>query len=185
MKPEQIKLPRTRTEAQAASRVRKVLTNGARDVEARFTEPDDDWEPIWLVATQDTGYIVAPGNVTAQDKHVMVEAVAAFARQKGAVCVGHLHSSWMVWHQDMTRERMDEVTAQMEANAGSTEGIPERREVLLLAVHTASRSSIAMADITRHDGAPPTLAAFRQYGDGGNFAGAMVDPIHDALIKLG
>jgi hypothetical protein len=179
---QRIKLPRSRSEAEAASIVYRTMDRGARAVATQFTEPDDDWDPVWLAATQTYGVILAPGDI---DKLDMVESVAVIARKMGAVAVGHVHSSWAVLADDVGEQRMREIQQHMETHDGSTEGLPERTEVVMLAVHTASRSNIRLAPIQRTTTAPPTLGPWRTFPSGGGVTGAMVDPLRRALHRLG
>jgi len=181
--PEGIKfrLPRSRSESEAASRVRRVLETGCRAVGEAFDQPDDDWDPMWLLVGRDWGLFVA-GDL---HKHAMAEMVGAMTRKLGAIAVGHLHSSWMVDAEHVGRDRLREINTYME-RGGSLEELPERREVLLLNVHTASRSQTYTADITRADDAPPALEKFRLWDiPGGTVSGAMVDPLREGLVKLG
>jgi len=192
---EGIKVPPTEGEAGAVLAAYKLLTEGALRVQQRFTKPDDDWWPIWLTLTRTQGTILTPERFAPQDKQPTVAAVARWARRVGAVCVGHLHSSWTVIADQhggrIPVERMQAIHRQMVAQHGSTVGIPERMEVVMVALHTASGSAMHVADIERHAGAPPTLAPFRllvdehREGDDSGMEGVMIDPLREAVWRRG
>ncbi len=185
-----MRVPATATEREAAEVIYGVLSSGAQEVGATFTEPDDDWEPVWMVNDgKGHGTVLAPDRMEgASGKTAMTHAVAYFARKVGAVAIGHLTSSWIVEHKDVSAERMREVREQMDANDGSTEGIPERREVLLVAVYTAGGFKHRLASIERHDG-PPTLGPWEVFADsereGLSIDGRMATPLQESLRRLG
>ena len=164
----------------------EVLTTGARRTERGFREPDDDWFPMWLVLTQRQGALIT-GNAEKRD---MAEYVGRWARRVGAVCIAHLHSSWLVHSEDVGLERMRQLHQQMLDRDGSTEGIAERREIVLLAVYSAGTARQYHAAIHRHSDAPPTLGAFELIDDtatsgDARVEGAMVDPLVEALVRVG
>lgn len=177
-----IRVPPTTSEADAIEVAYRVLSVGARDNLREFTEPDDDWMPIWFVVTQRQGTVIS-GNAP---KHEMAEYVGRWARHVGAVAIGHLHSSWLVNAEDIGEERMRE----LQQRGGLTEGIAERQEILLLGLYSATTARQHHAGITRHENAPPTLSAFDLVYDSANpkhtdLVGAMVDPLREALVRLG
>lgn len=92
-----IRVPRTETEA--ADVARDALATGARRTSESFTEPDEDWAPMWFVVTSEHGTLIA-GDA---HKHDMARYVAGFARRVGAVAIGHLHSSWYVDQSTVSR----------------------------------------------------------------------------------
>lgn len=176
-----IKVPPTKSEREAHETVRHVLERGALAAEGNFTKPKDDWDPVWLVLTSTQGTMLFPGPDV--EKYDMVEAVGALARRWSAMAIGHLHSSWMVVGPELARRAFDQ--------HGSTEGIEERFEVLLLATYTAGNARHYTARIQRSDDAPPTLDPFElmfdtaTVKDGMNVTGAMVDPLMEALERVG
>jgi len=184
-----IKLPESESERDAVDAVYGCLTTGSEEVGRGFTESDDDWSPMWLVATAaGQGTIITPVEMLDQaDKIAITEYVARFARKVGAVAVGHLNSSWLVATEDVGEARMKEIDAQMKAQYGSTEGIPERREILMLIIYTATSWRQYHASIERHDG-PPTLAPWVLMGSSDkswNLTGTMSDPIRESLRRMG
>jgi hypothetical protein len=80
---------------------------------------------------------------------------------------------------------MAQIVRQMNTHGGSTDGIPERREILLLQVFTASTCAAWHADILRRPDGPPTLAEFEPMPDADHMSGLMVDPLRDALVRIG
>jgi len=185
--PNGIKIPPTKNEAEAMDLAYDILHRGALSVGEGFEDPDDDWMPMWLVLTKDQGHFMTPAGV---DKYMMVEAVGHWAREHGAICVAHLDSTWMVKQtEDMTKERADEIFAQMQEQHGSTEGIPERTEQVMLAVYTASAYRFYQAPIIRHEGGPPTLEPFELVfssdSTDSDLHGAMVEPIRQAIWRRG
>ena len=174
-----IQVPPTESESDAHDVVRDVLQSGAERVGAKFTEPDDDWDPIWMIVTKTQGTLLMPGSDV--DKYEMTDAVATLARRWGAIGLGHLHSSWIVTDPES-------VAIATERN-GSTVGLP-RDEVLLLATYTAGNARHYTASITRHEDGPPTLGPFELMFDATEneivkLAGAMVDPLMKALERVG
>lgn len=185
-----IRVPASRSEREAAQVVRDVLEQGCRKVAAELTEPDDDWDPIYLVVTP-----AGQGTVFAGfgDKYAVTDAVAAFARRVGAVAIGHLASTWQV-HADTVGEagkaRADALQRRVQQQGGSTEGIPGRFEAVMIGVYTASGFVVEHARIERHDDAPPTLGGFDVVLDSREresveVIGRMVDPLREALVRLG
>ena len=67
-----ITVPPTQTETEALAVAYDVLVDGARATGAAFTEPDDDWAPMWLVLTQSQGTLLT-GNA---DKYTLTDQVA-------------------------------------------------------------------------------------------------------------
>lgn len=182
-----IRIPPTATEREALEVAYDLLATGARRVGETFTEPDDDWRPLWVLLTDTQATIVTPGDDV--DKHAATDYVGRLARRWGAVAVGHLHSSWMVTFEDVDAERMAEIQRYMRERHGSTEGLPERREVLLIAAYSATTARQWHAAIHRDDTQPPTLGTFDLMldttHDDVDLSGAMVDPLRDALRKVG
>ena len=177
-----IRLPATRSAAEAAEHVRSALEHGARNVQYEFTDPDDDWTPIWLIVTPDGSGTIITGNL---HKHDMARRVGALARRFGAVALGHLHSSWMVSVEDVSDERMKIIGSGRVAVSDQ----PERREIILLAVYTAGTAKQLVAPIIRHVDRPPELGPFESplpdIPDDVTYSGAMVDPLQEALVKVG
>ena len=185
-----IRLPESESEQDAVDAIYGCLTSGSQDVGRGFTKADDDWHPLWLVTTAaGQGTIISPVEMIDQaDKIAITEYVARFARKVGAVAVGHLNSSWLVAAEDVGDERMKEINALMKAQYGSTEGIPERREILMLIIYTATSWRQYYADIKRHDGRPPTLKPWVLMGSSEqswNLTGTMSDPIRESLRRIG
>jgi hypothetical protein len=181
-----IRIPPSETEAEALQNALTSLENGARGVAKNFTRPDDDWRPVWLVVTADGhGTFLAPVSITGgRDKRAITARVAEFARSRGAVAIAHLHSSWVVTRSDVSEERHREIERHMDTHDGSTEGIPERREALLIAGYTATLVRIGMATITRHPDRPPTLGSI-EFGEPDEWRGRMAEPLAEALRRIG
>ena len=177
---ETMRIRAPKSEAQAVEVARATLNDGCRRVGAEFTEPDDDWSPMWLVVEKKEASLLTSD----ANKHVMAEAVGVFARRRAAIAIGHLHSSWLVDYQGMSPLRAKAIQREMEAT-GTTEGIPERIEVLLLATYSASIAKAWTARILRRDGRPPLLGLFKPMPGHGQMGGAMVDPLRKGLVKLG
>lgn len=183
---ERIRLPPTKTEAEMMKVMRDLLTGGAHHVGKGFKDPDDDWQPIWLVAQKDAGTIIS-GDL---HKHDMTQMVSLYARNVGAIGVGTVQSAWMVGTgMGMSPERAREAQAYMEAHGGETKGIPERVEVVMVALYTATAWEYHMARIFRRKRRPPRLGPFEKNlgSDEGktHTSGAMVDPIQQALRRMG
>ena len=184
-----VRVPPTASELEAQAAVSETLLNGARKVEAKLTEPDDDWQPIWLVLTPAQGTVLTPETLRNDaEKDRMVRTVAEFARRVGATAIGHLHSSWHVPPTKVSPERLDEIQAHME-RFGTTEGVPEREEGLLIAVYTATTYRTVIVPIVRHENAPPTLGElelmFSSSDEDAKLEGRMVDPLRAALRRYG
>jgi hypothetical protein len=179
-----ITVPETTTEHDAHNVIGDTLRTGVLGILDTFEDPDDDWDPVWMVLTRTQGTILAPG--PGVEKYEMTAAVAALARRWSAIAVGHLHSSWIVFAEDAGQQAMKDY---IDGGGGSTEGLA-RRECLLLASYTASRAINRVAYIHRHEQAPPTLGPFEVIIDtsranGENLAGAMVEPFLEALQRVG
>jgi hypothetical protein len=182
-----IRLPPSESDRDALDAIFGTLSEGVKTVAEGFYDPDDDWAPIWIVLAPAGLGTVLTGDL---HKHDMTEYVGRYARKVGAIGIGHLHSSWVVMAEDgISDGRYDEIVRQMRAQDGSTEGIPERREVLLLATYTATAWASYLARIERHAGHPPTLGPFERWGSDDpakvSMEGPMVDPLQDALKRIG
>ena len=177
---ETMKIRPPKSEAQAVEVARATLNDGCRRVGADFTDPDEDWSPMWLVVEKKVASLLTSD----VHKHVMAEAVGFYARRHAAIAIGHLHSSWLVDYQSMSPLRAKAIQREMEAT-GTTEGIPERIEVLLLATYSASIAKGWTARILRREDRPPVLGLFRPMPGHGQMGGAMVDPLRAGLVKLG
>lgn len=181
-----IRLPPTVTEAATLREVVASMRRGALGVEQEFTDPDDDWAAMWLVVAPGGLGTLLTGNA---DKHVMTEYVGRYARKVGAIGIGHVHSSWLVLASEIGDRRMAEIHRQLEAGV-SLETFPERIEVVLLNAFTASAWEMHTARIQRRPDAPPELDPFECVQssadqENGSIGGAMVDPLQDALRRLG
>lgn len=189
MKRRGVTIPPTASEVESAEVAFDVLRKGSVQVGQRFTKPDDDWSPIWLVLTPTQGTTMTPESMRDNaEKNRMVDTVAAYAQRVGAVAIGHLNSSWQIPPGKVSDERMDEIVAWMNSHGGSTEGVPEREEIVLIAVYTATTYWMYTALITRHENAPPTLGSYELMhtsSDKGDLSGRMVDPLRDALRRYG
>jgi hypothetical protein len=94
----------------------------------------------------------------------------------------------MISAENMSRERMEEAHAQMQRQDGSTEGIPERTEQVMIATYSASLWQLRFAPIIRHDNAPPTLGEWDEpydSKDSDRAEGAMFDPMRRAVWRMG
>jgi hypothetical protein len=180
-------IPPSSGEVEAMDSVYEVLSSGAVSNGERFEDPDDDWLAVWLVATKDQATLIT-GDA---HKYDMVEYVAQFARRIGAIVVGHLHSSWVVLAADLgSPEEVDRVMEQMRRNEGSTEGIEQRKEIIMLGVYGARAARLYTAAIHRDGVHPPRLDDFALVSDSTdgsdfNLDGAMVDPLREALTHVG
>lgn len=174
-----IAVPPTTTEQEAMELVHNLLTTWAKQRQSGL-KPDEDWMPIWLILTPGHGTLIT-GNLTPR---AMTKRAADFARRVGATAIGHLHTSWTVPLAEMTEERAREAHALALKQDGSTEGIPERYESLLLTIHTASQQRMYIARLTRSTDQPPALGEFEPEPDIG-MDGAMIDPLVAALKRIG
>lgn len=180
---ERIALPPTSTEREVLEMLHELLTGGAYRVGNDFVDPDDDWVPIYIIVDKMGGALFT-GDA---HKHDMVQLVAMIARATGAIGVGMAHSAWSVAAEDMTKERAEEVLEYQE-RGGKIEDLPERREIVIVALYTASQCQIHTARIERREGKPPLLGEFRKSldtADHQTVSGAMVDPIQESLMKIG
>lgn len=176
------RLPSTKTEAEGRTLVFQVLASGAHSVEALFTEPDDDWMPIWMVVEAKGQARMITGNL---HKHEMADRVAEIAKELGAVAVGFLSSAWALNVESAGgQEQLNELADEMERTGQAIEEMAERVEQVMISVHSASQIEVWCADIKRHETRPPKLGPFVQF-EGGVVAGRMSDPLQRALIREG
>ena len=178
---ETLRIRPPKSEAQAVEVARSTLNVGCRRVGGEFTEPDDDWEQMFLVVERKIATLIT-GDA---HKHAMAEAVGWFAHRRHALAIGHLASSWMVDFQGVDAADARRIQREVEAAGGSTEGLPNRIEILLLATYSASIARGYYARILRHEDQPPKLGLFERMPDHGVMQGAMVDPLRESLVKLG
>jgi hypothetical protein len=162
------------------------LAAGARRVGKGFKRPNDDWAPIWLVMTPDGhGTLITAGTDFNTGKRLMARAVGEFARIGGAHVVAWVHSGWIIETAKLSPERTQAIRRRMLEQDGSTEGIPERVEALVILVLSATRVDYHQAYIRRAPGRPPRLGPFRHTPEASGLSGAMYEPLQAALRRLG
>lgn len=145
-----------------------------------FTEPDDDWEPMLLMETEDEEMGMAPlGPLMTDEMHkdvlanyVLPEAIRAF-RPRVIIMV---MSTWtsLIASEHMGTDKHIPPSKQ-----------PDRSERLLLLEFT--REGIGRqgwAQIVRHEDKPPTLGEWDDF-PADAFGGRFVDPILAAMKALG
>ena len=177
-----MRVPPSRSEQEALATAFTVLTSGARSVGLTFTEPDDDWMPIWMVVEPNGTATMITGDV---HKHEMARRVAAMAKEKGAIAVGFISSVWTLDSERVgSPEQLQEVLDRIQRVGGSLEFVPGRLEQVMIATYSASTVQLHSALISRYEDKPPKLGPFQPYLDG-DLDGVMVRPIQAALIHQG
>lgn len=181
---QEIRVPPSRNETEALERVRSVLIDGARQIGEDFTQPDDDWMPLWMVVEPQG---LATMIFSDLDKYELMTAVAIFAKLKGAIAVGFVSSVWALAAEGVgSSEELQKVMDRIQRAGGSLEDVPGREEQVMITTYSATKVELHRAVITRTDDAPPTLGEFEvMSSDDGQIDGAMVTPIQRALAREG
>ena len=180
-----IKIPQSKSEAEAAEFAYRILHRGAHGNRAQFDDPADDWVPIWVLLSKEEAMMIGADEGFANDpiaKEVVSSAIGQMARQFEAIAIGYLSSVWMVQISDPKRQV--EVQRQMLEQNGSTEGIPERVEKLLIMIYTAGHVVMHTAPIERHPDKPPTLGEFDTV-EADDVSGRVTEPLQEALQRIG
>ena len=164
----EVNFPGYKSPEEMLDKIAELLKSGAEKCGKDFTDPKDDWYPVYLV-------VLGPGEaklVTGTgDKYALVNAIAEGVSATGAVGIGQLNSSWMQMRPDMTPPK------------GSIAGKPGSEEGLLLTVYSRTNWWIEWAPIKRHKTRPPLLDAWKRMmerKEGEEVRGAMFDPLLQA-----
>ena len=170
---EMIKLdfPEYKSPEEMLSRIAEFLKSGAEKCGKEFTDPEDDWMPIYLVVFEQGDARLVTSTL---DKHLVVNLIARVASAASAVGIGQLNSSWMRMQQDKAPPE------------GSIAGKPGSEEGLMLAVYSRTNWWIEWAPIKRHRKHPPMLDAWKKMMERKEWeevSGMMFDPLLRALRK--
>lgn len=154
-----------------------------RSISEEFAEPDDDWEPMAFlegeiegetgVATMPLGYLM--GDDDMKDRlanHILPFAIKEFSATK-------LIFVMSVWSSEKS------VASMATGKYIPPSKCDDRTEHVLLMEYTAEGvTRQAWAQITRHEGKPPTLGEWEQKDGVSGFSGRFVDPLVTALKEV-
>ena len=167
----EVAFPEYKSPEEMLNQIAGLLKNGAEKCQKTFTDPEDDWMPMYLVVFDKGDAKLITGNL---DKHILVNLIASAASDMGAVGIGQLNSSWRRMQEDNSPP-----TRSIANKPGSEEG-------LMLAVYSRTNWWIEWAPIGRDGRNPPTLGAWKKMmerKEGEEVTGAMFDPLLRALRK--
>jgi hypothetical protein len=142
------------------------MKEGAKQVEMGFTNPDDDWVPVMLVrmGKKCATMMVSIGD----DKDTVGEAITGYLRSNNADEAVFIASSWMVCVEgEKSHSEIDQLP--------SASQHPNRKEALVLTHVTRNSARMFVADIHRHNDAPPTLGKWSKPTSGLAVRGRFVD----------
>jgi hypothetical protein len=176
-----IKVKPTKSEADGMKNVYDILASGARSIERSFTEPDDDWEPVWVVITPD-----GQGTMLGSEmhKHTTAEIVGSYARKVGAHVVGYIGSTWSLDSGAIPESERKRIWEMVEAGTPVSE-MPYRTEAVTITLYSASQIQLYTAEITRFEDKPPVLGDFTRFDLAADISGAMVEPVQAGLRRMG
>lgn len=160
-----------------------------RNVGRSFTEPDDDWPPMFIAEMRGgrgaVGLLPLEAFASDDTKDVLAEVVLpAIIERFKATKFAFTTSAWL----SIVGHRPDVQAAQMEGRMRPSED-PERIEIVTLTCYDAERHDWFGARIHRTRRRPPKLGPFQEAHEiiGGerrpdwNVDGRFVDPIVQAL----
>lgn len=123
---------------------------GAQRVATTFTAHDDDWAPVLLIRNR-AGAVHATTITIDPNKDLTATAITRYCRARGATEAALILSAWTATIPP---------TPALPPIRPSEH--PNRRETLVIcAAGGHNGNATALADITRHDGQPPTLGPFK------------------------
>ena len=159
----------------------RLLRKGSQRVQADFTDPDDDWVfTMFGMNRRGEAEIVAADAAffsSDETKDNLVAALSQITREREYVALATLVSTWRVEYEKGS-EGYDDPFRVMPSQH------PDRREALMIVAVDRYGDEVYMADIVRHDGAPPTLEPWeRQPGD--QHTGRFIEPLRTALRPQG
>jgi len=163
--------PEYKSPEEMLSKITEFLKSGAERCGKTFTDPEDDWIPMYLVVFDEGPARLITSTL---DKHALVNLIATAANGAGAVGIGQLNSSWMRMQEDKTPPE------------GSIAGKPGSEEGLMLALYSRTNWWIEWAPIERDGKNPPTLGSWKKMmerKEGEEVSGMMFDPLLRALRK--
>jgi hypothetical protein len=166
-----IDFPEYKSPEEMLSQIAAFLKSGAERCGKTFTDPEDDWMPMYLVVFEKGDARLITSTL---DKHMLVNLIATAANGAGAVGIGQLSSSWMRMQPDKTPPK------------GSIANKPGSEEGLMLAVYSRTNWWMEWAPIKRHHKKPPLLDAWKRMmerKEGEEVSGMMFDPLLRALRK--
>ena len=160
-----------------------IASEGAERVGEGFDDPDDDWAPMAMVSRAD-GTLLAVGidpRFMANDgrKDMLAEEMLpAILREQEATAIVLLTSTWYV---DQSRRDAAEHGFRRPSQD------PNRKEAVTLMGLSLTEQALWMADIERHEDAPPTLGEWRKLPDKSvtEITGRFVIPVRQALAHQG
>ena len=167
----EVDFPEYNSPEEMLSQIAEFLKSGAEKCRKVFTDPEDDWMPMYLVVFDKGDARLITSTL---DKHILVNLIASCASAASAVGIGQLNSSWL---------RMQEVGPLPE---GSIANKPGSEEGLMLTVYSRTNWWMEWAAIKRHRKHPPMLDAWKKMmerKEGEEVRGAMFDPLLRALRK--
>lgn len=141
-----------------------VMKAGADEIQRSFKNPDDDWVPIIMIQAGDTT-IPCLLRISDDNKEMVCQGIENLLKSVAADEAVLVASSWYVMRGPDHPLGIK----------GPVRDQPDRQEVLTLSHVTRDSVNLMMADITRHDGAPPTLGPWKDSGNDLGVAGLFAD----------
>jgi hypothetical protein len=166
-----VDFPEHKSPEEMLSKITEFLKSGAERCGKEFTDPEDDWIPMYLVVFEKGDARLITSTL---DKHILVNLIAMGVSNAGAVGIGQLNSSWMRMQEDKTPPE------------GSIAGKPGSEEGLMLALYSRTNWWIEWAPIERDGKNPPSLGSWKKMmerKEGEEVSGMMFDPLLRALRK--
>jgi hypothetical protein len=140
-----------------------VMKDGAEEIQRGFKNPDDDWFPVLMI--QSKGLTIPCMLKFDDDKEQICEGIANLLRKVHADEAVLVASSWYV-------ERGPDHPLGLDLPVREQ---PDRKEVLMLSHVTRDSVNVFMAEIHRHESAPPTLGPWKDSGSDLGISGLFAD----------
>lgn len=151
--------------------LQRIAIEGAVNVQAHMTEPDDDWQPMFFVWSGDGK--AKPVIMAAIDSEFFRDGMSREAlcivmtgliQENNGKAACFLSSTWVSERPELGRPADD----------------PDRKEQVMVISSDDERLIGSFAFIERHEDGPPTLAEWEQC-EGPDLGGMFADVLREAL----
>jgi hypothetical protein len=162
---------------------RDTLVRGVEENERLFKHPDDDWQPVLMLAQPRGSVAVAQLDTrffaSDEAKNALTfEVLPQLIRQTRAQMIGMVLSTWQ---RSYGKEESAAVKRGLRAGIiPRPSKDPARIEAVMVTVVSREEEAVLMAEIKRTKDAPPTLEPWDTLPEA-TFEGRFIDPLRIAL----
>jgi len=164
------------------------LKDGAARIQQSFTQPDDDWQGVFVFTGEDEINYYLPATFGDDNEktlfaHVLIPTI--IRKQKPSIVCSVL-SAWTIKisaPEGFDPDHPPETYADLHEPRPSEH--PDRMELLILTAITAERVQMWTAKIVRNTKQPPTLDPWKLWPDDSGSSGQFIEPIQQTLREVG